>query len=344
MSVAITPKASQQEMIWQERVKQEILPILPPSITVQVSQLPSLRLGELEEIRIRQERTVVLRTTRGELLLPGDRRSGRENVYRASAKDIQYILQVISKNSVYALEEEFKNGYLTIRGGHRIGLVGEAVLDKASVKTLKHIASLNIRVAREVKGCADKVMSHLVDSVTRRPRHTLIISPPRCGKTTLLRDITRQLSEGIPGMGFSGLNVGLVDERSEIAGCFHGVPQNDVGNRTDVLDKCPKAQGLIMLVRSMSPEVIATDELGKAEDFRAVEEVLNAGITLIATVHGANLREVERRPGLHQLVNQNIFQRYIILGRSAGPGTVEDVIDGRTRQTLLSPVIVKQPN
>ena len=120
----------------------------------------------------------------------------------------------------------------------------------------------------------------------------MIISPPQCGKTTLLRDIIRQISDGNTTLGLRGHKVGVVDERSELAGCYKGVPQNDIGLRTDVLDGCPKAKGMIMLIRSMSPNIIATDEVGTREDIFAIEEALNAGIKIITTVHGKNLEEV----------------------------------------------------
>ena len=157
---------------------------------------------------------------------------------------------------------------------------------------MKYISCINIRLAHQIPGCAAKVMPYI-----RRKdwvAHTLIISPPRCGKTTLLRDIIRQLSNG--SQGFSGLTVGVVDERSELAGCYQGIPQNDLGMRTDVLDGCPKAEGMRMLIRSMSPAVVAVDELGKEEDYKAVETVIHCGCKLIATAHGNSMEDVLSQP------------------------------------------------
>jgi stage III sporulation protein AA len=164
--------------------------------------------------------------------------------------------------------------------------------------------------------------------------HTLIISPPQCGKTTLLRDIIRQLSDGVESLRFSGVNVGLVDERSEIAGAFQGLPQFNIGIRTDVLDACPKAQGMIMLIRAMSPRIVATDEIGKPEDIDALNQALQAGVTVITTVHGNSFEEIEQQHVLNELLSSKFFERLIILSRSKGVGTLEAVYDGKSFERL----------
>lgn len=271
----------------------------------------------------------------------GSRDLGRLQVSRELGKglivekeDLEKTMQIISQNSLYALEEEIKNGFITLPGGHRVGMAGQVVLEKGRVKTLKHISCLNFRCGREVKGAANALLPYLISGRGGRPYHTLLVSPPRGGKTTLLRDIVRQLSNGIPALGFEGVTVGLVDERSEVAGCYQGVPQRDVGIRTDVLDRCPKAEGMIMLLRSMSPQVIAVDELGRPEDREAVEEALNAGVTVITTAHGFSLSDLARRPVVRELIERQVFERIVILGRSQGPGTIEAVWDGK-KQCLL---------
>ena len=155
--------------------------------------------------------------------------------------------------------------------------------------------------------------------------HTLIVSPPRCGKTTLLRDIIRQMSNGWGNI--SGVTVGVVDERSELAGCYQGIPQNDLGMRTDILDGCPKAEGMQMLIRSMSPVVVAVDELGKEEDFKAVESVIHCGCRLIATAHGASMEETLSQPFFRKLWEARVFLRYIFLGKHERAGIVEGIYD-----------------
>jgi len=319
------------------RVKMEIMPLLAGPVQKAVSALPSPVLGEIEEIRLRQERPLIIRTSSRELIITagGTVTHRPHEGYQVTASDLERTVQLLTEGSLYAVVEELRQGYLTVRGGHRIGFAGETVLDKGKVKTLKNFSGLNIRLAREMKGCADGVVSYLLHPQGDRPYHTLIVSPPRAGKTTLLRDIVRQLSDGIPERNFPGVNVGVVDERSEIAGCFRGVPQNDVGMRTDVLDGCPKAEGMLMLLRSMGPQVIATDEIGGNDDVAALEETINAGVTVLVTAHGFNLTDLEQRPTLRTLIGRSVFERVVVLGRSRGVGTVEAVLDGRTRKNLL---------
>lgn len=321
-----------------EKFNTEILFLMPHNLRRILDNLLPGQVTELEEIRLREGRPLILRLGFNELMVTREGRT-TNNLYEAyctTKDDIQRTLQLVSQSSIYAIEEELRNGYLTLPGGHRIGFVGEAVVERGKIKTLKNISSLNIRVAREVPGCADPIMPYLYDPKSQLPYHTLIISPPRCGKTTLLRDIIRQFSEGLGDLNKISFNVGLVDERSEIAGCYLGTPQKNVGPRTDVLDGCPKAEGMIMLVRSMSPQIVATDEIGRQEDVEALEEMLNAGVTVLTTVHGQSLLDLEKRPHLRNLIKQNIFQRYIILGRSLGVGTIEAVLDAQTRHNLLS--------
>jgi stage III sporulation protein AA len=154
--------------------------------------------------------------------------------------EIRETMEYISNYSLYAFEDEIRQGFITINGGHRIGIAGKIIIENDEIKGMKHISFINIRLAHQVKGCANKVIPYLIDEKTKGIYHTLIISPPRCGKTTLLRDIIRQLSDG--NSRYPGMNVGVVDERSEIGACYMGTPQNDLGIRTDVLDCCPKAK------------------------------------------------------------------------------------------------------
>lgn len=234
----------------------------------------------------------------------------------ATQEDLQHLVSAFSGSSLYAFEEELKQGFITLPGGHRVGFSGKALLDNAGmVRGLKYISSVCLRVARSVPGCADRLMTHILDS-GGNPYNTLLISPPQAGKTTLLRDIARQLS-------CRGKRVCVIDERSEIAGCFQGQPQLDVGPRTDVLDGCPKAQGMLMALRSLSPEVLVTDEIGRVEDALAIEEALNSGVRVVATAHGCSYEDVAMRPGLSRLIDMGLFQRIAVLSIRQGPGTIE---------------------
>ena len=188
-----------------------------------------------------------------------------------SKREIEETMEYVANYSMYAYEEELRQGFLTIGGGHRVGVVGKAVSEDGHIRSMKYISCINVRIAHEVRGCADAVMPYVAGRGD--VRHTLIISPPGCGKTTLLRDMIRQISNG--GKHCRGRTVGVVDERSELGGAYRGIPQNDLGMRTDLLDCCPKAEGMMLLIRSMTPQVIAVDEIGGEEDIRAVETAVN---------------------------------------------------------------------
>jgi stage III sporulation protein AA len=150
----------------------------------------------------------------------------------------------------------------------------------------------------------------------------MIVGPPQTGKTTLLRDIARCISTGDNRYNTNALKVGIIDERSEIAGCINGIPQMTFGPRLDVLDACPKAEGMMMMIRSMSPDVLIVDEIGRKEDGEAILEAVNAGIQLIMTTHGRTLDEIQNRPTLKRIMEMGIFERFIELNRQHGPGTV----------------------
>lgn len=255
--------------------------------------------------------------------------------YRVTPADVEETLECAARYSLYAFEEELKQGFITVSGGCRIGVAGRVILDRGAVKTIKPITFLNIRFSHQVKGCADGLLPHLYekDGTGRRELyHTLFLSPPRCGKTTLLRDVVRQVSDG--NRMAPGKTVGVVDERSEIGACFQGVPQNDLGIRTDVLDCCPKAAGMMMLIRSMAPSVVAVDEIGGEADLEALHYVLNCGCRILATVHGSSMEDIGKKPGLKRLFEERVFGRYVVLSGRKGAGTVEDICDGEGRSLL----------
>lgn len=278
--------------------------------------------NEIEEIRIRVDKPIIIYKNKKETFVEIEK--------FPTVDDILLTLELMSDYSLYALEEELKNGYITLQGGHRVGITGKAVIDRGNIKTIKNINGLNIRLSHQILGCADEMMEHIYSE--DKICHTLIVSPPRCGKTTLIRDIVRQLSNGTSKR--QGITVGVVDERSEIAGCYKGIPQNDVGIRTDVLDACPKAEGIMLLLRSMSPEVIAVDEIGRKEDIYAIEEILNAGIKLICTVHGKTIEDIKQKPVLSELMEKKIFEKIIVLSRQKGAGTIEAVYDAKSYKRL----------
>lgn len=308
--------------------RQEVLPYLAPSLRGPVQRLADDLWSATEELRLRRERPLALVTSAGDRWVSPDGQPAGDPAaaYRVSADDMAKTLSLISQGSVYALEEEFRHGFVTLPGGHRVGLTGRALLEAGRLRTITHIAGLNIRLSREVRGTARPLLARIVPR-SGRPNSTLIVSPPGCGKTTILRDLVRLLSDGVPELGLPGFRVGLVDERSELAACYEGVPQRDVGLRTDVLDACPKAEGVFLLLRAMSPEVIAADEVGRSEDVAALQEAAGAGAAVLATAHASSLRELTARPMLQALVNSGVFRLVVVLSRRDGPGTIESVHD-----------------
>lgn len=240
-------------------------------------------------------------------------------------EDLMETLEYVSNYSLYAFENELKQGFITIEGGHRVGISGQVLVEDGEVKNIKHVSTMNIRISHEILNCANEIFPY----ITRNKQicNTLIISPPRCGKTTLLRDLVRQVSDG--NRWVKGCTVGVVDERSELGGCYLGVPQNQLGIRTDVLDCCPKSKGMLMLIRSMAPQVIAVDEIGSAEDVHALEYAMHCGCKMIATVHGTSMEEIRRKPLFEEMVKEHRFERYVVLGNYRRIGEVEGIYDER---------------
>ncbi|MGI6615855.1 MAG: stage III sporulation protein AA [Dethiobacteria bacterium] len=308
------------------RAREEVGFFLPQKIRNLLDGAARFSWNDVEEIRLRLGRPLALHSRRESFFLSG---SGEvvaaADAYRPDGADMERALQLISSSSLYAFSEELRNGYITIPGGHRVGLCGQAVVQDGQIVRLKHITGLNYRIARQIRGAARPYLQHFLDYRRRRVYHSLLIAPPGGGKTTFLRDLARCLSDGDGERSFTGFKVAVVDERSEIAGSFRGEPQLDVGECTDVLDACPKAGGMMMLLRSMGPEVIVTDEIGRSEDVAAIEEVIRAGVTVVATAHGSSIAELRARPALRRLLDDGVFERALILGWSRGAGTVEQL-------------------
>ena len=290
----------------------EIMNILPNEVKSVISK-ENLQFNHLQEIRLRTGYPIILFYKNKEQIL---QMNGTERMIRET-------LDYVSNYSLYAYENELKQGFITIEGGHRVGMAGQVLIENGRVKNLKQISSLNIRISHEITGCADKLFPYI--TYNKQMYHTLLISPPRCGKTTILRDLIRQISDG--NKWVKGCTVGVVDERSELAGCYHGIPQNQMGMRTDVLDGCPKAEGMLMLVRSMSPQVIAVDEIGAPEDVQAIKYAMHCGCKMIATVHGETMEEIQKKPLFEQLVKERCFERYVVLKNDNHVGEIAGIYD-----------------
>lgn len=325
-----------------------ILIKLPESMRDRIEKLPAQTLQQLEEIRIR--------TNTDTLLISGGREYSLRDGDEITAKVLEEILNRLLDYSYYAYEEELSRGYITIEGGHRVGICGRVTLENGQVHLIKDVSSLNIRRSREITGASEKILGAVLspakapaESVPnagisagcggdRSPapsdlfdvcssaagcgrmvvRNTLIISPPKCGKTTMLRDLARNLSN-------AGFRIGICDERSEIAGCYDGKTSYDLGPRTDVLDGCPKADGILMLIRAMSPDVVMTDEIGKPEDAAAIRSALSAGVKIITTIHGSSFEDAAKS-AVGSLITDHVFETLIFLSAQPVTGTVEKIL------------------
>lgn len=292
--------------------KEEVLSIFPNLLREILAEL-QVDMESLQEIRIRAGRPVLAVCRNQEYV-------SRRIV---QVRQVGEILAYLSNYSLYAYEEEVRQGFLTLPGGHRVGIAGRTILEKQRIKTMTEISSMNIRFAHEKKGCADAVMPCLWEK--EKLLHTLIVSAPGGGKTTLLRDCIRQISDGSSGHGAK--TVGVVDERSELAGSFRGIPGNDMGMRTDILDGCPKAEGMMMLIRSMAPQVVAVDEIGSQDDLKALMSAMHCGCVLLATVHGSSMEELQNESALREMLERKMFERYVILDSGKEPGKVSRILD-----------------
>jgi stage III sporulation protein AA len=303
---------------------------LPPDVARALLALPGETQAKVEEVRLRADQPLGITGSMGE---PFVTRAGLPTTEAAlalavPAADVRATLERMSGFSLYTLEEELRQGFLTLPGGHRVGFAGHAVVREGRLHAMKWVASLDIRLATAAATNArSAVLPRLVDG-EGGIHSTLVVAPPRAGKTTLLRELVRLVSTGAPELAVSGQAVGVVDERSELGGASEGVPTLSLGPRTDLVDACPKAEGMFLLVRALGPRLIATDEIGRPEDANAIVEAATAGVRVLATAHARSLEELRARPSLRPLWRTRVIERFVLLSRRRGPGTVERVLDG----------------
>lgn len=303
--------------------KREFRTFLPKEVCHFIEDL-KLKEDDIQEIRMNVGQPLILKVNGKEKIL--HRQGGiteiDEEAFCVSEEMMKETFSFICKHSVYAYEEEIRQGFITIEGGHRIGLVGQAVTEQDKVKNIKYISGLNIRLASQRIGCGGKVIEKIADK--HNIFNTLIVAPPCAGKTTLLRDCIRLLSDGRKDV--AGVRVGVADERGELGACYHGIPQNDLGARTDVLDRVPKAAGILMLIRSMAPRVVAVDEIGSESDMEALKNACLSGCSILATIHGTSPYDIYEKTVFEHLKAGNMFQRYIVLQPNA-IGKIKGVYD-----------------
>lgn len=311
-----------------EKLNDEIINSLSVNIREKIKKIENEDIS-IEEIRLRSQKPLIINSNNKDYFYNEKTSSlslKMDNSYITTKEDIEQTFQIICKYSIHTFMDDIKKGFITLNGGHRVGIVGKTIVEDGKIKNIKHISSLNIRVSREIKGCSDKILGHILNG-NNQVNNTLIISPPQCGKTTLVRDIVRNISDGNKEYGFKGIKVGLIDERNEIAGSYLGVPQMDIGLRTDILETCPKDIGIMTLLRSMSPNLIVTDEIGNESEIKALYTALNGGVSLITTVHGNSIEDIKNRKELSSLLDKELFKKVIILSARKGPGTIEKIYD-----------------
>ena len=276
---------------------------LPQRLRQEALSLPAGDRARAEELRLRAGWPMTAVLPEGERPLGGPPVEGRE---------LEQLVEIASRASLHTVLDQVRRGYLTFEGGHRIGLCGTAALREGEIHALRAISSADLRIARQVKGAAAPVLDGLCPG--GRLADTLILAPPGLGKTTLLRDVIRSVSEG---EGCTPLRVSLADERGEVAAMYSGRPQLEVGRRTDVAEGCPKAQGLMLLLRAMNPQVLAVDEITAPEDVGALIAAAGCGVTLLATAHGEGRAGLERRPLYRPLLDEGLF-RFLVRIRREG--------------------------
>ena len=279
--------------------------LLPFGMRQLALALPQAERAVAEELRLRAGRPLAITLPEGEAVLPG--------CPIISPDDLRTALEIATQASAHAALERIRNGFVTVRGGHRIGLCGTAVVKDGAIHNLRELSSLNIRIARQITGVGDEILRQL--RTKDEFPSVLVLAPPGAGKTTLLRDLIRGLSAGVGG---PPLRVGVADERGELGAMYDGIPQLDLGPHTDVMDGCSKADGLMMLLRGMNPQVLAVDEITAPGDIDALETAAGCGAALLATAHGRGLEDLERRPLYARLLERRIFQKVLLIERQGG--------------------------
>lgn len=281
--------------------------VLPMALRKVALGLEERDMVEAEELRLRVGQPMTV-------LLP----KGEVSLFRTVEQmDLENLCNQATEFSRYGAVETLRQGYVSVEGGFRIGFCGTAVVTKGSVSNLKDFSSAVIRIAREKQGVASSICPQVIDN--GKMVSTLIVSPPGGGKTTLLREMVRQFSNGC--IGCEPQRITLVDERGEVAACHYGVPQLEVGTHTDVLDGCPKDVGMMMGLRTMNPEILAVDEITKPSDLQAMVQAAHCGVSLLATIHGATVGELQEKPLYRQVLDSGVFSRVVVIGHNAAGRT-----------------------
>lgn len=279
--------------------------VLPLPIRQSISRMSNEMKINIEEIRLRINRPVFV-TVKGREIKLSDS-NGESHI--VTSQDISLVLDIVTRSSIHIAMDTIRQGFVTMQSGHRIGICGTAVVKDGVVTLLRNYSSLNIRIAREVIGCSNTIFSEIMND--GQFLDTLVISPPGLGKTTLIRDIVRNLSK-------QGIRTGVADERGELTAVCGGIPQFDLGDYVDVIDGAPKSEAMLMLLKTMSPMVLAVDEITSPKDIKAAETAANCGVRLLASVHAKNFDELKNRQVTRTLLKENLFRRVVVISFENG--------------------------
>lgn len=290
-----------------------ILKCLPTQLTKLILEH---NIQKLEEIRIRVNKPVILKLGQVEIVLN----------YTITTNEIIGILQNICNNSIYTYQNQICNGFITLPGGNRVGIAGNVVIKDGQVSNISYIYSLNFRISHQINGASDNILKYVLDTENNTIFNTLIVSPPGAGKTTMIRDLAKRISNGINEINFRGLDVSIIDERGEIAAMTKGITFNDVGIRTDVLDNVPKSIGIRMAVRSMAPKVIIADEIGNKDDVNIINYAICSGVKCIFTAHGSNMEDLLKNNEINKIINLQLFSKIIFLDEKQ-KGKIKNVVN-----------------
>lgn len=282
----------------------DVLKYFPLNISNKINNVIKGEADKVKEIRVRVNGPIIIKINEKEDYIVN---------HFTNRDEILQIMQSICDNSIYSYQNEIINGYITINGGHRVGITGDVVLEDNKVINIKYISSLNFRIARQVLDCSNNILKYVIDLENNTIFHTLIVSPPGAGKTTLLKDLVRKVSDGIPEIGFKGIDVSLIDERGEISAMYKGMPQNNIGIRTDVLENITKPLGIRMAIRSMAPKVIVADEIGSSADIDAINYAVCSGVKGIFTAHSFDFESMKLNKELNDLINMKLIEKIIFL-------------------------------
>lgn len=293
---------------------------LTEEIRLRLLRFPSQWKREAQEIRLRVNRPVMVCCRKRAFFVTAQGGAAErlaDGLPAVSSQELNQSFHTICEYSVYSHQEEMKHGFVTMTGGHRVGLCGTAVLHQGQVSGIRDLSGLNIRIARQIPGAANELISQIGEDLSG----LLLAGAPSSGKTTLLRDLARQLSLGMAG---AMKKVAVVDERGELAGMRAGQPQNDLG-LCDILDGYPKGEGILQAVRVLSPDIIICDEVGGMADIAAIAEGLNAGVGIIASVHAGSYGELRQRTQIRKLLGTRAFRKVVLLCSRASPGSLEGI-------------------